>query len=206
MRLLRRERGAAMVLAAMTVTVLVLIAGLALDFGRIHLLRTHLQTAVDAASLAGALQAVPVVDIRVTRRYATECLDPISGEWYECWEDTSPVVLTGPWARLVRDRGYRREPACTYPYRCSFDRILRQWWDMPPSAEPVARDTFWQNAVWPVTGPLGPQVQYLEVEVNTAEAEVTATAGLRAPTTFLRLAGIDHLDFVRSGSAAPVWR
>ena len=209
-RLFRRNRGAVMVLAAACITVLLLMAGLALDFGRIHLLRTHLQTAVDAASLAGALQAIPMVDVRVNRRVWVEetCQDPVSGEWYDCshWETADPVVLSGTYRDLIDENGWRRGPHCERPYSCRSRTILREWLILPPSTEPVARDTFWLNARWPVSGSLGPEVRSLEIGVDQAATSVTATARLRAPTTFLRLAGYRYIEFTRSGSAVPVKR
>lgn len=62
MRWLRDDRGATMAIVAVALTGLLLCAGLALDFGRAHLLQAQLQTAVDAGALAGALQVAPMVE------------------------------------------------------------------------------------------------------------------------------------------------
>ena len=56
-RLLSDEGGVALVLTAVSMTALLLLAALVMDFGTAHVYRARLQTAADAASLAGASQA-----------------------------------------------------------------------------------------------------------------------------------------------------
>jgi hypothetical protein len=202
-----------MVMAAASFTALLLFAGLALDFGRAHLLRAQLQTAVDAASLAGALQVVPMVELHIDRWVWDDqtCYDPISKKPYDCstWERTSPAVVTGPHWDLVYLGGWRNYTGgqCNWPYQCGTPHIAREWAVLPESTVPVARNTFAQNASWP-TGSLGPQVLDLTVTVDRSKPvpEVTATATMSMPTTFLKLAGIEQLRFTRSGTAAPVKR
>ncbi|HYF78410.1 MAG TPA: pilus assembly protein TadG-related protein [Symbiobacteriaceae bacterium] len=212
-RLRRDTRGAVMVMAAASFTALLLFAGLALDFGRAHLLRAQLQTAVDAASLAGALQVVPMVQLRIDRWewIHSICRDPVSGRQYDCstWETTSPAIVEGPHWDLVYLGGWRNYTGgqCNWPYQCGTPHIAREWAVLPESTAPVARNTFAQNASWP-TGSLGPQVLDLTVTIDRSKPvpEVTATATMSMPTTFLKLAGIEQLQFTRSGTAAPVKR
>lgn len=213
-RLRADERGAVMVVAAAALTALLLFAGLALDFGRGHLLRAQLQTAVDAAALAGALQAVPMAELQVSRWVAEteECTDPITRKPYRCvsWSNASPVTVSGAERYLIRQGGWRTATAgdCSWPYRCSPTySVERRWLQLPAddSIRQVARSTFYENARWP-GGSAGPQVQQLEVSADPLKTEVTATASLTMPTTFLRLAMIDHLQITRTGSAVPVRR
>lgn len=53
---IRRQRGAFMVMMALLIVVLIGIAALALDVGRVVALRAEMQNAVDAAALAGAVE------------------------------------------------------------------------------------------------------------------------------------------------------
>ncbi|MDF2629916.1 MAG: putative Flp pilus-assembly TadE/G-like [Symbiobacteriaceae bacterium] len=202
-----------MVMAATSFTILLLFAGLALDFGRAHLLRAQLQTAVDAASLAGALQVVPMVELRVDRWiwYQRTCNDPVSGKPHDCSyaEPTSPAVIIGAHWDLVYLGGWRNYAGgqCDWPYQCGTPHIAREWAVLPESTVPVARNTFAHNANWP-GGQLGPQVLDLTVQVDHTKQmpEVTATATMSMPTSFLKLVGIQQLQFTRTGTAAPVKR
>lgn len=211
-RLRREERGAAMVMAAVSLTVLLLFAGLALDFGRAHLLRAQLQTAVDAAALAGALQVVPMVELELDRwRNVDEwCLDPVSKKQYRCshWESASSVRVTGTQWDLIHSDRWREAfaPYCGWPYRCADDyALVREWLILPPTTLGVAEETFRKNAVWP-GGSAGAHVEDLRVSMDQVKVEVTATAAMSTPTSFLKLAGIRQLRFTRTGSAQPVRR
>lgn len=210
-RLRRDTQGAVMVMAAFTFTILLLFAGLALDFGRAHLLRAQLQTAVDAASLAGALQVVPMAELQINRLRAVEytCYDPITGAPSDCldWERASDAVVSGTQWDLIHEGNWkvRTGASCTWPYRCTDYDISREWLVLPESTVPVAESTFAKNAQWP-GGQLQPQVLNLRVTTNQTKAEVTARATMVMPTTFLKLVGIDELRFTRTGSAVPVKR
>lgn len=61
-----------MALTAIAMVLLLLFAGLALDFGRTHLLRAQFQTALDAAALAGALEVIPMVEIAIPAGYRSQ--------------------------------------------------------------------------------------------------------------------------------------
>ncbi len=208
-RLRSEEGGAVMVIAAVSFTVLLLFAGLALDFGRAHLLKAQLQTAVDAAALAGALQVVPMVEIDVERMHWEDrtCVDPKSKKAYDCssWEWSSPARLSGPEWDLVRNEGWRGSPSCTGRYWCQDYTVVRQWLILPPTTIPVAEETFRENSVWP-GGSHGATVRDLRVSMDQVKVEVTATATLTTPTSFLKLAGINELRMTTTGSAVPVRR
>lgn len=210
-RLRRDTQGAVMVMAAFTLTILLLFAGLALDFGRAHLLRAQLQTAVDAASLAGALQVVPMVELHINRQrnVSYTCPDPVTGKPSTCWEweDASDLSLEGPKWDLITHDNWRAKAGsrCNWPYSCDPPTITREWLVLPASTIPVAEATFATNAQWP-GGRLKPQVLNLRVTTNTSTVKVTATADMVMPTTFLRLVGINEIRFTRSGTATPVKR
>lgn len=211
-RLRREERGAVMVMAALSLTVLLLFAGLALDFGRAHLLKAQLQTAVDAAALAGALQVVPMVELEMGRWEGVQvwCQDMVSKKMYPCihWERATPVRVTGTHWDLVNKEGWRAAfaPYCNWPYRCEGDYTkVREWLILPPTTTGVAEETFRKNAVWP-GGSFGARVEDLRVSMDQVNVEVTATATMSTPTSFLKLVGMNELRFTRTGSAQPVRR
>lgn len=200
-----------MVMAAAYLTVFLLVTGLAFDFGRAHLYGTLLQSAVDASSLAGALEVIPMVELSVPRwRYQSdECWDSGRQEWYDCggWERTSTARISGSEFDLYPNAWWDKvQPSCRYPYRCDKRySIEREWIVMPPSSDTVARHAFDLNAKWP-TGSFGATVEKVTVRTNTATAEVTTTATLSTPTAFLKLIGIHRLEFTRTGTGKPVRR
>lgn len=201
-----------MVILALALTLLLLFTGLALDFGRAHLLRAQLQTAVDAGALAGALQVEPMVTLEVDRWLAVEdwCPDPVSGKPYPCltWELVNPAAASGSWKDLVTKNGWRRAVAiqCGWPHRCAADFIVAQeWLVLPPTTERAAREAILLNATWP-GGPHGATLEAMSVDVHPDSAAVTASAVLKLPTHFLRLVGLHELRLSRSGTATPVRR
>lgn len=211
-RLHKEEKGAVMVMAALSLTILLLFTGLALDFGRAHLLKAQLQTAVDASSLAGALQVVPMVELEIDRwRWVSEwCTDPVSKRPYDCsyWERASPARVSGTEWDLIFQGGWLQAAGsqCWSPYQCDNTyRKVREWVILPPDTRDVAVAAFYMNATWPGAG-LRPDIQDLTINIDHSRAEVTATAALSTPTTFLKLIGIHELRFTRTGSAIPVRR
>lgn len=201
-----------MLIVALALTVLLLFTGLALDFGRGHLLQAQLQTAVDAGALAGALQVIPMIGLEFDRWLAVEdwCSAPVSGEPYPClaWEMVNPATASGPRRELVGKGRWRPAVAsqCAWPHRCRNDyRIVSEWEVLPPSTEQAAREALLLNATWP-GGTHGAVLESVDVAVDRRLASVKATATLRAPTHFLRLIGINELRLTRSGTATPVRR
>lgn len=206
-RLRRDERGAVMYIAAASFTVLLLFAGLALDFGRAYLLKAQLQTAVDSGSLAGALQVIPYATIAVDRWVANEnCTDPVTGKPYRClnWDQVGAATVYGPkWPLL--NGGWRAAMGsqCDYPYRCSGTPwVVSEKLILPGNTSAVAQDAFGRNSKWPP----GTRIYDVSVSINPEKAEVTTRATLSFPTTFLKLIGIRELRFTRTGTAKPVPR
>lgn len=206
----RDQRGATLVMTVIFMFTLLLACGLALDFGRAWLLRTHLEMALDAAALSGALQAEPWVRIRVPRLYWYRvweyCRDPETGELVRCgwhWESRDEsVVLEGTEAALLWRREWRDRVDCNWPYTCDEPEVLRRWVVLNDEALDWARDAFIRNSRWP------PGVMLREFGLSTvpARAGVRATARLAMPTSFLRLIRIDELSVARSATAEPVRR
>jgi len=61
--LIRDERGAVMLMTVLLIAVLIGIAGLAADFARLWVAQEEMQGAVDAAALAGSMDANRMVSI-----------------------------------------------------------------------------------------------------------------------------------------------
>lgn len=209
---MRDERGAVMVMAAAYLTLFLLVTGLALDFGRAHLYRTMLQSAVDASALAGALEVIPMVELSVPRweHEDYDCWDQAANKYATCsrWISTSPAVISGPeYDLLVRGEWWGQvQPQCSYPHRCNRRyQITREWIVMPPTTSDAARAAFGLNVKWPA-GSFGARLGNVAVHTDPVKAEVTTTATLSTPTVFLKLIGIDTLEFTRTGSAQPVRR
>lgn len=210
----REQGGAAMVLLAISLMTLLLVTGLALDYGRAHLLRAQLQTALDAATLAGALQATPWVEITVRRRYwyrATDyCYDPDNGIFYPCgahweWRDASVPGLVGREYDLLPD-GWRRRVDCAWRYECLGAQVDRAWIELKPDAYDWARDAFRRNADWP-QGPAGVRVRDFWIGPDPGGRPwVAGRAVLAFPTSFLRLVGIGEVAVFRTAAAEPVRR
>lgn len=70
----RKQRGALLVMLAILIIVLVAIAALALDLGRLFVLRSEVQNAVDAAALAAAAELDSKSDARLRARQASRQL------------------------------------------------------------------------------------------------------------------------------------
>lgn len=203
-----RRRGGVLVTTAVAFLALLLFAGMALDFGRAHLLKAQLQTAIDASALAGALQVVPMRAIARDRwlRIDETCPDPVTKKPKICsrWEQVSPATAEGRKRDLINGGAERATASqCADPYRCGRVVVTREWIVLPSSTEPMAREAFDKNKAWPV-GALGATVEGVRVTIDHAKTEVTTTATIHIPTTFLRLVGITELRFTRHGSAQPV--
>jgi|GEM_PF-5698741 len=210
-RALREQGGAVTVFVAAAMMALLLFAGMALDFGRAHLLRAQLQTAVDAASLAGALQVVPMAELSITRweTYEDWCQDPVTQKPYRCMETRQApnVTVSGTQWDLLHQNLWRQAAggACLWPYNCTTYRLAREWLVLPSDTDDVATAAFYQNARWQ-GGSSGAQVDGLTIGTDPLKAEVTATATLTTNTHFLKLVGIRELRLTRTGSAVPVRR
>jgi hypothetical protein len=211
-RLRREQSGVTMVFTVALLMVLLLFTGLALDFGRAYLLRVQLQSALDASSLAGALQVIPMVDLSLTRHQASQgtCYDPVTKNPYSCltWDPASPGFVSGPHWDLVEKGQWRNQAGaqCTWPYRCDGYHIVKEWLILPASTVPTAQQTFYQNARWPQGTSLSPIIEDLTFSTNPDKVTVTVTARMSTPTTFLKLAGITEMRFTRSSTATPVKR
>lgn len=185
--MLRDEKGYALLFTVLTVSVLILFAGLTTDFARLWVAREDLQTAVDAAALAGAGEA---------QRYVKITVQP---GWYECDEDGCWCVhgsshsTTGKERQLIDQGGWRRHPCDR------FHGIERRWIEYPSSTGTVAMQTLDLN--WPrfLSPEAGGAVTNKEVKIYQDGPQVRVQAAGTMDTTLLRVAGISSLSTAKCG-------
>jgi uncharacterized membrane protein len=192
------ERGFALLFTVLTISILLLFAGLATDFARLWVTREDLRTAVDAAALAGEREAQRMVRITVGQGEWV-CTTGADGTVSCGCEWRPPRVTVGPEAHLI-DRGGWQQHRCDY-----FLGVERRWIEYPASTEAVAQETL--NANWP---------RFMRPEAGgarTSENIEVFQSGPNAPsvrvraagtmdTTFLKIAGIEKLAVADCGGAA----
>lgn len=200
-----------MVLMVVFLFTLLLFGGLVLDYGRAHLLRSQLQTALDAGALSGALDSEPWIHIKVLRwrwhRVWEYCWDPVEEEEYICgwhWDETpAHVELEGREEDIWWYDRWRSMVSCAWPYTCGREpEVLRRWIVMLDDAAWEAEHTFRLNATWPDRVNL--KAFAVGTSPDSTAVEVEATLGL--PTTLLRLVGIHEITVQRRAAAVPVRR
>lgn len=194
---LRDERGAVLLMTVLLMVVLLLMAGLAVDFTRAWVAGEQLQTAVDAASLAGARHAERYVTVTVWRGHEewTDCCNE-----EDCWPcpycvQDDVVDLTGQEKYLVDRWGWMN-------HWCDiFMGIRNRWLVFPPDTESVAAGIF--DANWPDLlsegGAERPQVHRDKNSDYYPSVVVRASGSVE--TTLLRQMGMDDLPVRRCGQA-----
>jgi len=197
--LIRCQRGVVIPLAAITLAAMILVAALAVEVGAAILQREHMQTAVDAAALAGALNAEPWLAIRVdrSRHLCEEVPDEKGVLQRSCWWEYDSVNLTGRQEELVG----------TWPARAGCGsggwscpgspEVLRRWVEFPADTQRVVEAAFWANA--PVRADATIDMPEIRAVASSASVTVSASGTLR--TRLLRLAGVASLGLHRSGRA-----
>ncbi|MDK2816266.1 MAG: hypothetical protein PWR22_895 [Moorella sp. (in: firmicutes)] len=191
------ERGVVLLMTVMIIALLLLLAGLATDFARLYVAREELQTAVDAAALAGSRQGVRYVTITVGYGHCETCcgLDGCSC----CCVCDPPVTLTGAEKKLVEEGGWRRGTCC--------DRFLGyedRWIEYPANTTAVASSIL--NLNWPrfMSPEYGGSKLDSKIDVYSSGPyypSVVARAAGMIKTTFLKLAGIQEINSSRCGQA-----
>ncbi len=203
-----REEGVVLPLVALTLLAMVLVAALSTEVGAAILEREHLQTAVDAAALAGTLNAEPWMSVQV-QRSRLNCkwdTDSTGQPVQSCFWSYDAVALTGRQNDLVRN--WAAEAGCgAAGWRCAArPQVLHRWVIFPPGTAEVVRQTFWANV------PSRPDVTVsspdIRIAAGNATVTVSATGSLR--TRLLRLIGIASLPLSRRSVAlaqlqSPPW-
>ncbi|MEW6541927.1 MAG: Tad domain-containing protein [Bacillota bacterium] len=197
MKVKNDERGFALLFTVLTISILLLFAGLATDFARLWVAREDLRTAVDAAALAGSLEAQRMVKITVGQGewVCTTSADGVvscSCEW------KPPRTMTGAEAHLI-DRGGWRQHRCDY-----FLGIERRWIEYPASARTVAQETLdvnWPRFMRPEAGGAKTSESVEIFRSGSQYPSVRVRAAGTMDTTLLKVAGIESLAAADCGQA-----
>lgn len=197
------ERGSVTLVLAVFSLVLLLIVAVALDFGLARVRAARMQTALDAATLAGAMSSDRWGDytVHASRYHHDTCTESWVDEkgqkhtrTYDCswWE-----AVSFPLHRVKADEADAVAQSEATARGLRYDGITedRAWAELRPGPEPEAEATaaYWANSPW--AGADAPRV------ARGGQATVRAEAGGCWPTVFLRLFGVRELCLHRSAEA-----
>lgn len=205
---LQSESGIVLPLVALTLLVMVLVAALTTEIGAAILQREHLQTAVDAAALAGALNAEPwlAAEVLRSRLVCQQVADQKGNLVPSCSWSYETVQLTG--RQSVLTRSWAAQAGCdTGGWTCtSRPQVIRRWITFPSGTAQVVTDTFWANV--PSRSDLTVSPPQVRLAAESATVTVSTTAALR--THLLRVVGIPSLPLQRVSTAlaqlrSPPW-
>ncbi|MBP2019175.1 hypothetical protein J2Z79_002592 [Symbiobacterium terraclitae] len=209
------ERGSTSALFIFIWSVALIAVGIALDVGRVFVLREQLRTAEEAAALAGVLQARYVVEARFRReenRPIPVCAELEPTEPPEChlvdhWVAIEPVIIRGPEAEVWPEAHRLWAAQCNrYNVRCSRQYFAAECWIEPRSdwaaVRSAALSAFQANARW---GGQARTAGPVAVEVETGggskprQLRVSVTAVLEMETLLLPILGVDSLMVTTPG-------
>ncbi|MEW8978478.1 MAG: Tad domain-containing protein [Symbiobacterium sp.] len=210
----RDARGSTSALFIFVWSVALVALGIALDVGRVFVLREQLRTAEEAAALAGVLQARFMVEARFPReenRPVPVCVPGPDG-LPECrlvdnWVPIEPAVISGPEAEVWPDAHRLWADQCVRPgVRCDRRYKSGTCWIAPRSdwaaVRAAARDAFEANARWNGQARLaGPVTVEIETDASSRprQLRVGVTAALEMDTLLLPILGVDALTVKTPG-------
>ncbi len=127
-----------------------------LDLGRVMAVKEQLQTAVDAGSLAGSLEGVRYVKVRVPDRYkrtCSICCSDVTGKCRCCnckKKQLSDYIAVGTRIEVWDKKGWRRMANCgscgkCCKVYCGKPVVEAQWIEFPGDTEQVAVQTAQAN-------------------------------------------------------------
>lgn len=187
------QQGSSMVMFMISITMLLLMTGLAVEISRVLVEREHLKTATEAASLAGALQAIPIVGISVreSRYYCTTVTGVDGRPEQSCTWQYRTVPLQGREEDIVP--AWRPLAGCSDDgWTCpSVPTITCRSVRYPSETTGVMARTFARNisGAADVETTLGP----MTTNDETGQTRVTAFGSLKV--NLMRLAGADRVPY-----------
>ncbi len=180
---IRRQRGAFLVMMALLIVVLIGIAALALDFGRVVALRAEMQNAVDAAALAGAVELDGKDGARLRARTAAR----------------NALIHDSRWARVAELLGDTSLPEEAFEYFCIIGSVNDVSDDDAPrycaGSQTAAR-------LWPATSDA--ETHYIRVRLDPEVAEHFRVDLIFLPV--LQAFGIDTATVVALNATATAGR
>jgi hypothetical protein len=199
-KLLHDQRGVVLLMTCLVLVAILLLAGIGTDLARAWVAREDLQTAADAAALAGSRSGERYVKITVRYGHCNYCCNK-DGECSCCCECEWPETLTGKEKYLIDNGGWRKGTCCD-----SFLGIEDRWIEYPAETYDIADSILGSN--WPQlmqSGGGGEEVSsditiYDRQDPFGPSARVRASGAIK--TTLLKLAGIEEISTNRCGQAA----
>lgn len=123
--LFKEEKGSILPMFAVVLTLLMMVAAVAVDFARYAAASEKLQTAGDSAATAAAMSAKRYVRLEINRgRYRTCCPTPKGGCRPCCRSCNQTVVISGREDELLERKGYKKY-CCSCG--CGRVKILDRW-------------------------------------------------------------------------------
>lgn len=181
---IQRQRGAFLVMMSLLIVVLIGIAALALDFGRVVALRAEMQNAVDAAALAGAVELDGKPGAQLRARSAAR----------------NAVIHDSRYARVAELLGDASLPDAAFGYFC----VIGAKYDISDDDAPnYCAGAQTAPRTWPATG--DEDTHYLRVHLDPA----LVADHFRVDLIFLpvlRLFDIDPATFVALNATATAGR
>ncbi len=124
-KILTEEKGSIIPMFASGIIVILLIAGVAIDYSRYVAASEKLLTATESASMAGALTAKRYVKLEVDKgRYRTCCPSEEGGCTPCCKSCQEKVIISGLERELLEDKGYKKH-CCSCG--CGKVKIIDRW-------------------------------------------------------------------------------
>lgn len=188
------QRGATLVWVTGAMLVMLLIAGMAIELGRALVERERLKTASEAGVLAGALQAIPWIQVTVPQsRYdCTTSPGPDGKPKQDCQWDYRDIPLRGPEADVVPN--WRSMAGCGDGWTCPRAPTINcRGVTFPGGTQAVMTDAFERNTrkVADLTSTLG------AMSTNDQTGTTRLSAAGKLKVQLLRLAGLKDVAYIQ---------
>ncbi|MGE5417775.1 MAG: Tad domain-containing protein [Acidobacteriota bacterium] len=190
-KVVTEEKGAVMLMGVALIVVLIIISALAVDFARVWVAREELQSAVDSAALAGSKEGTRLTTITIqTGHY--EC------DEFFCWCECDPEYkVTGEEDQIFEDEPWDVE--CCGDYKGMEDR----WIEFTGDPVGSAKSLFEMNkpTILASGGSVSEPRIYVTPKGDPRYPSVTVTADGQVDPVLLHWAGIDTVEFTRTGQS-----
>lgn len=185
-----------MLMTVMFLVLLILVGGFVVDLGRAWIAREHLQTAVDAASLAGAKGGIAkkYVEVSVIPGWCTTCCDEY-GCYCCCNFAPSPVRRSGEENYILGQGGWAWSICDLGPW------LEERWIEFSQSGQGVVEQVLKAN--WTNPLPVRSRITTYD-EYSPYYPSVVVSAEAKVETTLAKIVGIEEIP-VRVFSQAAVY-
>lgn len=193
--MLKDERGVTLLLTVLVMSFLLIMAGIGADLARVWVAREDMQAAVDAASLAGARNAVRYVTVSVLPGHL-ECDE----DSCYCVSDPPIVDRSGTERYMIEQGGWGDE--CD-----DYMGIRHRWLRYPSDTQEIAEGVLeanWPSLLTPSAGGsrAGAQVKVYGTEGDPHYPSVQAKGEGSIKPVLLKLAGISDLTVKQCGQSS----